>query len=242
MTVNDGFVNPGIDYISTGILTAATAAFSANAGLVIQISGTTAGSEHDQLSVTSGVTLGNAELELERLASVPEGSILTIVDNDSGSPIGGTFGGLPEGANVSAGGQIFRISYVGGDGNDITLQASEAVSLEPPALPDLTVGEPVSVTFISIGGIPPYTYSVVTDELPAGLVLNGATGELTGIPTTAGPYEFRIRSEDSLGGFDTIEYEGDVLPAPVPSLPQIGLWALAIALAGLGYARLRAVR
>src|SRR5436190_10056712 len=44
----------------------------------------------------------------------------TIIQNDTALPIQGTFDGLPEGAIIDAGGlgTLFRISYVGGDGND----------------------------------------------------------------------------------------------------------------------------
>jgi hypothetical protein len=35
--------------------------------------------------------------------------------------VSGTFAGLPEGARVTANNQVFRLSYVGGSGNDVTL-------------------------------------------------------------------------------------------------------------------------
>lgn len=53
------------------------------------------------------------------------GQVLTLVNNMSDSSIVGTFTGLPEGASVTAnylGDTLhFIVSYVGGDGNDITL-------------------------------------------------------------------------------------------------------------------------
>jgi len=53
------------------------------------------------------------------------GQVLTLVNNTSGSPISGTFTGLPQGATVpitySGNTYHFTISYTGGDGNDITL-------------------------------------------------------------------------------------------------------------------------
>jgi formylglycine-generating enzyme required for sulfatase activity/sugar lactone lactonase YvrE len=69
----------------------------------------------------TGNTLGTVTLG----AAAAPGQVFTLVNNTGASPIIGTFTGLAEGATFSAtfGGDtfIFRISYVGGDGNDITL-------------------------------------------------------------------------------------------------------------------------
>ena len=46
----------------------------------------------------------------------------TIYGNGGDDAINGTFDNLPEGATLDAGsGLTFRISYTGGDGNDVTL-------------------------------------------------------------------------------------------------------------------------
>ena len=44
-----------------------------------------------------------------------------IVVNDLSDPITGMFNGLPEGASVMAGDQVFQITYTGGTGNDVVL-------------------------------------------------------------------------------------------------------------------------
>ena len=46
---------------------------------------------------------------------------LIIVNNTGANPVSGTFNGFPEGASISFGNYNGIISYVGGDGNDITL-------------------------------------------------------------------------------------------------------------------------
>jgi autotransporter-associated beta strand protein len=63
------------------------------------------------------VSLGGAQLELSS-ASRPPGAVYTVIRKDSAGAVSGTFAGLPEGAVTSDG---FRISYVGGDGNDVTI-------------------------------------------------------------------------------------------------------------------------
>lgn len=45
----------------------------------------------------------------------------TFITNHGGAPVTGTFGGLPEGATLQRGNVTYRISYTGGDGNDVTL-------------------------------------------------------------------------------------------------------------------------
>ena len=61
-----------------------------------------------------------------------------IVENTSGTAVGGTFGGYAEGSNVNIGENVFTISYVGGTGNDVTLTYN--VIPEPGAWMLVTVG------------------------------------------------------------------------------------------------------
>ena len=72
----------------------------------------------------SVVELGpTSKLWTERLGtfSPAKGKVFTIIDNQSKNAVTGTFSGLAEGATFSQNGFVFRISYVGGDGNDVTL-------------------------------------------------------------------------------------------------------------------------
>lgn len=47
------------------------------------------------------------------------------------------------------------------------------------------------------GGMPPYSYAIVDGELPQGLALDGATGDITGRPAHAGEFTFTVRSQDA---------------------------------------------
>ena len=49
------------------------------------------------------------------------------------------------------------------------------------------------------GGVAPYTYSLATGSLPAGLTLNTSTGAITGTPSTAGTSAFTVKLVDSKG-------------------------------------------
>jgi hypothetical protein len=63
------------------------------------------------------------------------------------------------------------------------------------ALPDATVGVPYAQSFHPSGGASPYRFELM-GQLPAGLSLSAA-GALTGIPTVAGAYPFRLIISDA---------------------------------------------
>lgn len=125
VTVTSGSISAGTLTSPTGILSTGNLNLTANSNYVCKIGGTTPGANgHDQLFVTGTVTLSNA-----RLAPIPWNSFrpaigdsFTIIRNDGSDPINGTFAGAPEGA-VFAGtlNTAFRITYHGGDGNDVVV-------------------------------------------------------------------------------------------------------------------------
>lgn len=92
---------------------------------VVELEGTTAGTEYDQLRITgatSTLTLNNARLILLLGLDLADGSRFTIVNiEDNSLPVNGTFAGLPEGATFLVGSTQFTITYQGGSGNDIVL-------------------------------------------------------------------------------------------------------------------------
>jgi len=59
------------------------------------------------------------------------------------------------------------------------------------------VGEVYSETLEAFGGKTPYTWSISAGDLPDGLSLNSATGEISGTPTTEGTADFTVKVTDS---------------------------------------------
>jgi autotransporter-associated beta strand protein len=107
------FINDGVT-VAGDVLNVATAKMGAGGAFVTTIRSAT---DYTQLQATGVVALG-ATLMID-LEGVPApGSVLTIVS--SGSPILGTFKGLPEGSVLLSGGQTFTISYLN---NKVTLTA-----------------------------------------------------------------------------------------------------------------------
>ena len=100
------------------------------AQFVVEVNGDTAGNQldnYDQLQVTGSVTLGSTLTVSIGNAFTPSiGQQFKIIDNDGSDLVSGTFKDLPEGSLLTLGRNVLRISYAGGDGNDIVLTSVPA--------------------------------------------------------------------------------------------------------------------
>ncbi|MES2222265.1 MAG: putative Ig domain-containing protein [Acidobacteriota bacterium] len=71
-------------------------------------------------------------------------------------------------------------------------------------LPSGQVATPYSVTLAATGGTTPYTWTISTGSLPAGLSINASTGTISGTPTAGGiTSNFTVKVTGSGGGFGT---------------------------------------
>ncbi|HEY3343760.1 MAG TPA: hypothetical protein VGJ97_02465 [Anaerolineaceae bacterium] len=78
--------------------------------------------DYSQVKVTGTVNLGSATLDLSALPETLNNQTYVLIDNNLADPVTGTFAGIAEGALVQGtGGQLFTLSYKGGDGNDVVL-------------------------------------------------------------------------------------------------------------------------
>lgn len=74
--------------------------------------------------------------------------------------------------------------------------AQVSVTIAPATLEDGAVGLVYSDTLTASGAVPPYTFSIASGALPPGLTL-ASNGDLGGIPTTVGVYNFMVMAEDA---------------------------------------------
>lgn len=81
-----------------------------------------------------------------------------------------------------------------------------APSILTNSLPSGLLNTSYSQTVEAFGGAPPYTWSIYSGSLPGGLSLNGATGEISGIPLTIGVWSFTLKVTDSQNAFATKPY------------------------------------
>ncbi|MBK6589387.1 MAG: Ig-like domain repeat protein [Acidobacteria bacterium] len=117
-------------------VTASTLSFGSD--LAIVINGTTVDTQYTQLNVVGAVNLTGVSLVLSGTHVPTAGQQFTIVNNDGGDLIVGTFNGLAQGAAISnflgAPGVNATISYTGGTGNDVVLTVDNV----PPTVTSTT--------------------------------------------------------------------------------------------------------
>lgn len=187
---------PGNNAIGTFTTTGALTLRS-DATLALECSPST---DTADMVVAGGVTLNNAILSpsvVGQDAAISGGTVLTIIRNTSSSPVNGSFNGLPEGATVSIGANAFQISYVGGDGNDVTLTALGAA--QPPVITSTAASGAFggSFSFAVVASNTPTSFSAT--GLPAGLTINPTTGVISGTPLAAGTFTAMITATNAAG-------------------------------------------
>ncbi|RWK84062.1 MAG: autotransporter domain-containing protein [Mesorhizobium sp.] len=90
------------------------------------------------------------------------------------------------------------------------------ITLTPSALPGDFGGVAYAQTLSASGGAAPYAYMVTAGTLPPGLNLS-ATGDLSGIPTTAGSFNFTVTATDA-NGFTGVQAYALSISAPTITL------------------------
>ncbi|HEY3221027.1 MAG TPA: autotransporter-associated beta strand repeat-containing protein [Gemmatimonadales bacterium] len=198
-------VSPGV--AGPGTLNSGSVNWSSGApSFVVQLNGTTAGSGYDQLNVTGTVNLTGASLSGTMGFTPPTGATFVLINNDGADAIIGTFAGLAEGATVTFSGQVFKISYVGGSGNDVVLSAAKpnlalSNSVAPPGTSppstDLTYtlvvtnnGSDNATSVIVVDTLAPYVQfkiGSVSNTLPAGVSVVVAYSNDAGVTWTYVP-------------------------------------------------------
>lgn len=94
-----------------------------------------------------------------------------------------------------------------------------AITPDPP-LPVAVAGTPYSVAFNASGGAGPYTWSLASGALPAGLQLDAATGILYGTPAGSGVFAVRLQATDTTNASTTEQLSITVKPPLAISTPS----------------------
>jgi hypothetical protein len=159
-----------------------------------------------------------------------------------------TSGALPDGLSLSAAGVISGTPAGPVGTSNFTVQVSDSANtpatdtqalsidivlpldIQSVSLPDTSVGEDYSGSIVAIEGTPPYAFSVVEGELPAGLSI-GSDGAVTGTVLPGATTEsFTIEVSDSSSPQLTFPYTDKVLVTL-----EITTGALADATGGVEY-------
>ncbi|WP_426702276.1 putative Ig domain-containing protein [Rhodanobacter sp. Col0626] len=126
-----------------------------------------------------------------------------------------TTGTLPAGVALSSGGALSGTPTQGGS-QSVTITATDAngdtgganltlvvnaatVTIAPTSVPAGSAGNAYSRNISASGGTAPYTFSLQSGSLPAGVSLAG-DGTLSGTPTAVGNFSFTVQAVDSSTG------------------------------------------
>jgi hypothetical protein len=194
VTSSGGTISPGD---SPGVLNTGSLTLNSSSTFLAELDGTKPGdgtTGYDQIVASGPVNLGGVTLGATLSATVgggyaPHGGDqVTIVQNNSGSPITGTFANLPEGSDLNISGSVFQISYLGGPAGDnvvltaLTTATTTTVTSSPnPAV----VGQSVTFTarVSSAVGTPTGTVIFLVNGTPIGAIplvpLDSTTAQAT---------------------------------------------------------------
>lgn len=89
------------------------------------------------------------------------------------------------------------------------------------SLPNGTTGQAYSAMLGASGGLAPYSWSLISGALPAGLSLNAGTGGITGTPSVAVTASFTVQVTDGQQPFDTATRALSITVLPVSYPPLV---------------------
>lgn len=109
-----------------------------------------------------------------------------------------------------------------------TVQQTLSLTITPPAgtltitttsLPNGTVGAPYSRAVQATGGSGTFTWTISAGQLPPNLILDPATGVISGTPTAPGTFSFTVQVADTGGQSATQPLSITITAIPPPGTP-----------------------
>ena len=123
---------------------------------------------------------------------------------------------------VSVGTTTISAALTGVTGSTTLTVQTAPLAITTASLTNGTVSTAYSATLAASGGTLPYTWSIVSGSLPAGLTLNAASGAITGTPTTVGVSNFTAQVSDASSPVQTVTKALSITIAAVPT--AVSIW------------------
>ena len=241
-SVSAGSLPPGLTLSGSGGLLSGTPTTAGSYSFTVKVTDSTG------LSDTEPVTLTIIPGPSLNFPAPPSGwthtvYLDTLTESGGTSPFAWTVssGSLPAGISLSPDGNLSGTPTATGT-YSFTVKVTDANSQTATQATSLTVNAGVSTTFTAppsgeihtaysdtltaSGGTAPYTWSVNTGTLPAGITLTSA-GVLAGTPTNSGSFSFSVNVIDQNGGIATTSITlviaaGPVLNFAAPPSGEVG--------------------
>jgi hypothetical protein len=215
-TVNSGNLPAGLSLSASGTISGTpSAAGTSNFTVQVKDSNTPADTATANLSitVTGALTITTTSLP-NGVQNTSYGASVAATGGVGPYSFSITSGAPPSGITMNANGVFSGSSSVVGTAN-FTVQAKDSstpaqmatvslsititsnLTITTSSLPNGVVGNPYSASVTAGGGNSPYTFSIASGSLPAGLALASGTGVISGTPSAAGTANFTVQVKDS---------------------------------------------
>jgi hypothetical protein len=213
-TITSGTLPSGLYFNSSGVISGTPTTTGGPTSITFQVTDSASKTANKSLSITI-----NASPNITT-GFLPNGTV-GVTYSQTLSVTGGTSpytwsivsGSLPAGLSLSSSGVVSGTPTAAGGPTSITFQVADLTSATatkslsitittPPSistgsLPNGTVGTAYSQTLTATGGATPYTWTIASGTLPAGLSLS-SNGVISGTPTTAsGPTSITLKVTDN---------------------------------------------
>ncbi len=178
ITANGATVAPLTNLLSIGPINLSS---SSTLELVVNSPTTNA----DRLTGNSTINLGGATLDLNMPTTALQDTNYILVSKTSAGPITGIFNGKPEGAEFVHNNRFYRISYMGGDGNDVVLTSTNRTPVFSPVPNQTTVEQSLFTLDINATDADPATTLAFTLDpgTPTNTSIDGSSGDISWTPT-----------------------------------------------------------
>jgi hypothetical protein len=234
--VTGGVLPAGMSLASGGILSGTPGAIGS---YTFTVTATDARSSSAARTYTLNVNVLTLDITPAVLPEASAGVLYSTVISGSGGTapyafVLNTGSALPPGLTLSSNGTItglpsavgsynFTIKVTDGNAQTTTRTYNFRVAINAvtigATIPDGAYGKQYDQFFTSTGGTAPYVYSLSTGTLPTGLTLAN-TGELYGLPTSAGAYSFTITAVDKYGNMGTYPFTLNIAQPTIAMTPD----------------------